>query len=71
MRIHLILEATRDEAFGRATFGVVAEALEGEVERLSLEADGAVYDLHVIGVGRSAREAEESRRLRAKRSGHE
>jgi hypothetical protein len=71
MRVHLILDVVRDdepqpgERKANVTFTVLTEQLEAELEHNSLEVDGQVYNIKVMGVGKNPREANESLQMRS------
>lgn len=64
MRVHLIIDLTPDGT-KRQSFSEVSEELESELESLVLEVGEQTYELKVLGVGKNAREVDESFKLRA------
>lgn len=75
MRVHLILDLessqTTDQEISvgypkaRPTFARVTEEFENELEHNTLEVDGQVYGVKVMGVGKTAREVDESLKMRS------
>lgn len=64
MKLHLILDVTPEDGERPARSEVLLEELEMELEARTLEADGRVYGIKVLGSGKGAREALESARMR-------
>jgi hypothetical protein len=68
MRVHLIIELEPEleaDRKNRQTFAQVTEEFENELEHTPLEVDGQVYNVKVMGVGKNAREVEESHKMRS------
>lgn len=67
MRLHLIIDVTpQDEARPTASEAIL-EDLEAAIEWADLEVEGRVYDVKVVGSGRTAKDSIESMRLRRPR----
>jgi hypothetical protein len=62
MRVHLILDLTPDGT--RRSREAVTDELEATLEANPIEVDGTVYEVSVLGVGATAKEADESAKLR-------
>lgn len=67
MRVHLIIDLEPQGLTGknRQTFSQVTEEFESEIESGELEVDGQLYKVKVMGVGKNAREVDESNKLRS------
>jgi hypothetical protein len=66
MRVHLILDLDPEiEGKNRQTFAQVTEEFENELEHNPLEVDGQIYNIKVMGVGKTAREVDESHKMRS------
>jgi hypothetical protein len=71
MRVHLILDVTPDAGEVRRSGEEIRTTVEDEIEGMRLDVHNysgryvSVHEVHVVGVGASAEEAEQSRRARA------